>query len=76
MSAPEYEIVPQAELRPPSTVMRLRRMGAMFPTRLSFLRTLMRNLARETVQVQRPVWQMDADGFGHAVYSVRLGGYD
>jgi len=48
----------------------------MFPTRLSFLRTLMRDLARETVQVQRPVWQMNAEGFGHAVYSVRLGGYD
>ena len=48
----------------------------MFPTRLSFLRTLCVDLARETVQVQRPVWQMDADGFGHAVYSVRLGGYD
>jgi len=76
VSAPEYDIVPQAELRPPSTVMRLRRMGAMFPTRLSFLRTLLRDLARETVQVQRPVWHMNAEGFGHAVYSVRLGGYD
>ncbi len=76
MNAPELNTIPQIALRPPSTVMRLRRMGAMFPTRLSFLRTLMRNLAAENVQVQRPVWQMDADGFGHAVYSVRLGGYD
>ena len=76
MSAPELEIAPQIDLRPPSTVMRLRRMGAMFPTRLSFLRTLMRDLAANNVQVTRPVWCMDDDGFGHAVYSVHLGGYD
>lgn len=51
-------------------------MGAMFPTRLSFLRTLTRRLASEAVEVKRPVWQMDGDGFGHAVYSLTLGGYD
>ena len=73
MSAQE---VFHAQLRPPSTVMRLRRMGAMFPTRLSFLRTLMRDLARENVQVTRPVWEMDARGFGHAVYTLQLGGFD
>ncbi|WP_085308006.1 hypothetical protein [Planktotalea arctica] len=76
MSAPELEITPQMALRPPSTVMRLRRMGAMFPTRLSFLRTLMRDLSAQNVQVQRAVWEMDADGFGHAVYTISLGGYD
>lgn len=56
--------------------MRLRRMGAAFPTRLSFLRTLMRALAADNVQVTRPVWEMDAKGFGHAVYQLRFGGYD
>ncbi len=56
--------------------MRLRRMGAAFPTRLSFLRTLMRALAADNVQVTRPVWEIDADGFGHAVYTLRFGGYD
>ncbi len=66
----------QMPLRPPATVMRLRRMGAAFPTRLSFLRTLMRALAAENVTVTRPVWEMDAKGFGHATYSLRLGGYD
>lgn len=76
MSAPEREIAPQIDMRPPSTVMRLRRMGAMFPTRLSFLRTLMRDLAANDVQVTRRVWHMNEDGFGHAVYSVHLGGYD
>ena len=67
---------PQMPLRPPSSVMRLRRMGAAFPTRLSFLRTLMRALAADDVHVARPVWEMDAPGFGHAVYTLRFGGYD
>ena len=66
----------QLPLRPPNTVMRLRRMGAAFPTRLSFLRTLMRALAADKVKVARPVWSMDATGFGHAVYTLRFGGHD
>ncbi|PTX54825.1 hypothetical protein C8N43_3646 [Litoreibacter ponti] len=64
---------PQEPLRPPSEVMRLSRMGAMFPSRLSFLRSLTRRLASEGAKVIRPVWDMDADGFGHAVYSITLG---
>ena len=66
---------PQKDLRPASHVMRLAQMGSMFPTRLSFLRTLMRRLATENAQVTRPVWNMSEDGYGHAVYSVTLGGY-
>ncbi|KIN63776.1 hypothetical protein Z946_2650 [Sulfitobacter noctilucicola] len=66
---------PQTALRPASQVMRLARMGAMFPTRLSFLRSLLRRLAEEDVTVSRPVWDMCEDGFGHAVYSLRLGGH-
>ena len=62
-------------LRAPSEVMRLRRMGASFPTRLSFLRTLLRRLASEDARVTRPVWEMCENGFGHAVYSVDLGGH-
>ncbi len=71
----DYISPPQTELRSPDEVMRLTRMGSMFPTRLSFLRTLMRRLSAERVKVTRPVWQMDADGFGHAVYSLTLGGH-
>ena len=67
---------PQKPLRTPDEVMRLQRMGAMFPTRLSFLRTLMRRLAEEQAKVTRPVWNIDADGFGHAVYTVTLGGHE
>lgn len=67
---------PQAPLRAPDTVMRLARMGSMFPTRLSFLRTLMRRLAQEQVRVTCPIWQIDDQGYGHAVYQLQLGGYD
>lgn len=55
--------------------MRLTRMGSMFPTRLSFLRTLIRRLAHEQAQVLRQTWEMCEDGFGHAVFSVDLGGH-
>ena len=50
-------------------------MGAFFPTRLSFMRVLIRKLAAEKAKVTRPVWEMDSDGFGHAVYCVTLGGH-
>ena len=66
---------PQVPLRRPDEVMRLERMGSMFPTRLSFLRSLTRRLSADKATVTRPVWQMDEDGFGHAVYSVTLGGH-
>ncbi|MEJ6403358.1 hypothetical protein [Yoonia sp. 2307UL14-13] len=63
-------------LRPPETVMRLRRMGAAFPTRLSFMRTLLRRLSRDGSIVKRHAWQIDRDGFGHAVYTLHLDGFD
>ncbi|GFE62973.1 hypothetical protein KIN_00470 [Litoreibacter roseus] len=47
----------------------------MFPTRLSFMRTLLRYLGTESASVMRPVWEMDNDGYGHAVYSISFGGY-
>jgi hypothetical protein len=66
---------PQAALRPPSQVMRLDRMGAMFPTRLSFIRVLMRRLSAEGARLSRPVWKIDEQGYGHAVYCITLGGH-
>lgn len=66
---------PQVKLRSPDMVMRLDRMGVSFPTRLSFLRSIVRQLSQEKAQVRCPVWKIDADGYGHAVYEVELGGY-
>jgi len=54
--------------RPPSEVMRLARMGSAHPTRLSFLRQLLRRIDAEGWQFDRPVWEMDDHGVGHAVY--------
>lgn len=57
--------------RPATEVMRLARMGSSHPTRLSFLRVLLRRLASGDWDVDRPVWAVDAKGVGHAVYRVR-----
>lgn len=66
---------PQVNLRPPATVMRLARMGAMFPTRLSFLRSLTRRLSAEGARLSRPLWRIDDNGYGSAVYTIPLGGH-
>ena len=54
--------------RPPSQVMRLARMGSAHPTRLSFLRNLLRRVIREGWTFDRPVWEIDDKGVGRAVY--------
>lgn len=54
--------------RPPSQVMRLARMGSAHPTRLSFLRAVLRRLTDEGWHFDRPVWEIDAKGVGRAVY--------
>lgn len=56
--------------RPPEVVMRLARLGAAHPTRLSFLRVLMRRAARECWRVRRVRFELDDRGFGRAVYAV------
>ncbi|MBV9221007.1 MAG: hypothetical protein JOY94_16430 [Methylobacteriaceae bacterium] len=61
---------PSVALRAPETVMRLARMGSFHPTRLSFLRVLLRRLRRDNWQFDRPVWRVDRRGEGVAVYRV------
>jgi hypothetical protein len=56
--------------RPAEVVMRLARMGSFHQTRLSFMRTLLRRLKKEQWTFDKPVWEIDGDGFGRAVYSV------
>lgn len=58
-------------LRLPEKIMTLEHMGAMFPHRLSFVRLLLRRLKRENWQFSRPVWRMNAEGYGVAVYSLK-----
>lgn len=51
--------------------MRLERLGAAHQTRLSFMRVLLRGLRRGGWQVDRPIWNVDPAGVGHAVYRAR-----
>jgi hypothetical protein len=70
MSCADLNPVPEAApfRRAPSEVMRLARMGSAHPTRLSFLRVLLRRLQSEGWTFDRPIWDMDAKGVGRAVY--------
>ena len=51
--------------------MRLDRMGSAHPSRLSFLRILLRRIQAEGWQFSRPVWDVDAQGVGRAVYEMK-----
>ena len=62
--------VPRDPLRPPAEVMRLARMGTMHQTRLSFMRTLTRRMAREGWRITRQRFDIAADETGEAVYTV------
>jgi hypothetical protein len=48
--------------------MKAARLGAFHQTRLSFMRQLLRRLKRENWQFQRPLWTIDGQGVGRAVY--------
>ena len=55
--------------RPPAQVMRLSRLGVLHQSRLSFMRVLTRRMAAEEWTFTRPVFEIDAQGVGHAVYT-------
>ena len=61
------EDVPQ--LRPPGEVMRLERMGASFPTRLSFMRQLVRRMIRERWRFERVRLDLDHNGVGRTLHA-------
>ena len=61
-------------LRPPEQVMRLERMGSFFPTRLSFMPTLIRRMCSEAWRIDRPRVELNPEGFGHVVYRVARNG--
>ncbi|MFT4959874.1 MAG: hypothetical protein ACI92Z_000951 [Paracoccaceae bacterium] len=57
--------------RDPAKVMRLSRLGSLHQCRLSFMRNLTRRMARESWVFSRPVFDIDAQGVGHAVYTAQ-----
>ena len=61
----------QVAPRDPDVVMRLSRMGSAHPTRLSFLRVLLRRLVAEGWRFDRPLWEVDYRGVGRAVYRAK-----
>ena len=63
--------VAEAPLRDPRKVMRLARLGAFHPSRLSFMRVLLRRLKKEGWLFDRPVFDIDERGAGVATYRVR-----
>ncbi|MDH3742064.1 MAG: hypothetical protein OER56_10765, partial [Hyphomicrobiales bacterium] len=60
----------RAALRAPHKVMRLERLGSFFPTRLSFMRTLIRLMARENWRFEKVLSDWDDDGFGRTVWHI------
>ncbi len=61
---------PSPPLPPPSTLMRMERLGAFYQTRLSFVRTLVRRMAQENWQIVPERFELDDHGYGTAVYKV------
>jgi hypothetical protein len=61
---------PSQAMRPPERVMRLARMGASHPTRLSFMNALLRRIKSQGWRFERREWALNAQGVGHAVYTV------
>lgn len=60
---------PHIPRRAPATMMRLSRLGSLHQCRLSFMRILMRRMAGEAWQFSRPVFDIDRNGVGRAVYT-------
>ena len=55
--------------RDPQQVMRLKRLGSLHQCRLSFMRILMRRMAREKWQFSQSEFAINDQGVGYAVYS-------
>jgi hypothetical protein len=59
-------------LRPASQAMDLERLGAGFATRLSFMRTLVRHMVQDQWAISYSQFELDADGYGHAVFDIKM----
>ncbi len=58
-------------LRDPAQVMQLERLGSLHQFRLSFMRTLVRRIMREQWRIQCSLFELDEQGYGTVVYTVR-----
>jgi len=61
-------------MRPAGLVMDLERLGRLHPYRLSFMRILLRKIAREKWQISRERFDLDDNGFGDTIYKIETPG--
>lgn len=61
---------PESTYRGANDVMRLARMGSAHPTRLSFLRIMLRRMQQQNWRYERMCFDLDGQGVGHAVYTL------
>lgn len=57
--------------RTPDVIMSSKRLGAMHQTRVSFVRTLLRKIDQENWTLSTALWDLDAEGYGQAVYRLQ-----
>ncbi|MBB3191242.1 hypothetical protein [Halomonas cerina] len=60
-----------APLRPADEVMQLERLGSLPASRLSFVRSLVRQMARQRWQISRTRFDLNAQGHGIAIYRLQ-----
>ena len=70
MSPSRPDAAEQPSLRPAAQVMDLDRLGSHFQSRLSFVRSSMRRMMNEQWRIQRTCFDLDAEGFGTAIYRI------
>lgn len=61
----------ELKLRPPEIVMDIERLGAMHQTRLSFVRSIVRKIMHEKWHIETQLFDLDRDGYGTCIYTVR-----
>lgn len=71
MSNVDIQLQGSLRLRPVEQVMRLERLGSLHASRLSFVRSLVRQMARQRWQISRERFDLDAEGNGTAIYRVQ-----
>ncbi len=71
MRAPGVTSAPALTLRPASTVMDIERLGCLYPYPLSFMRSLLRRVARGNWQITPADIDLCAGGYGHAVFEIQ-----
>lgn len=65
---------PPRTLRPADQVMRLERLGSLHASRLSFSRSLVRQMARENWCISTARFELDAEGHGTVIYRLTTPG--